>query len=143
MCHSSSVDLHSFSRNSEAKASQLLKNLEVMLVTLWTLNNIYNHWVSPALIELAQLECEMSVLHSIHSFGELKRCITWTDNMLWTGGHYVLERCLIHESQNFVRHSFTLNECYLFISTKNMNKVSQQMVGMKILLDISDSFYLI
>ena len=41
------------------------------------------------------LECEASVLRSIHSYIELKMCITWADNM-----HYGLGRCLIHESQD-------------------------------------------
>ena len=36
------------------------------------------------------LECEASVLCSIHSYSVLIRCIMWTDNMLWPGGHYGL-----------------------------------------------------
>ena len=45
------------------------------------------------------MECEASILRSIHSSGELKRCIKLTENMLWLGGHYGQGRCLIHESQ--------------------------------------------
>ena len=34
---------------------------------------------------VSALECEVSVLCSIHISGV---CITWTDNMLWLGEHY-------------------------------------------------------
>ena len=46
------------------------------------------------------LDCEANVLRSIHSSGELKRCIAKTANMFLPGVHYGLGRCLIHESQD-------------------------------------------
>ena len=51
---------------------------------------------------VSAMECKASILLSIHSSGELKRCITWTNDMLPLGGHYGLGRRLIHESQDLV-----------------------------------------
>ena len=48
---------------------------------------------------ISVLECEPSVLLSIHSSGELIGCITWTDKMPRLSGHYGLGWHLIHEFQ--------------------------------------------
>ena len=81
----------------------------------------------PIVQQLAQL---VSVLRSIHRSGELKRCITWTGNMLWPSGHDELGMCLIRKSQDLayvVQHDFGIKAFNKDNELRQFSKLSLNM----------------
>ena len=59
-------------------------------------NNAYMQCTPTYVVYSSRGDCAKTNTYVVGKY----ECITWTDNMLWPGGHCGLGRCFIHESQD-------------------------------------------